>query len=248
MTYTPRPDSFTTRLDREWERLRRHPPSLRRARSWADLDPDRPWADDLAGLTDLQTLLDLTRGRGAADLRADALLCALLEIAEHDMLAGRVVIQRILPGLISRSARYRGFRDRVEPSEVVVAAAWIAIRGYDWRRRRRHVAASLVSDATFQAFRRPLRRRAATEEVRSPHEFKRIEANAGPGNATDELAMVLREASAAGVPARHVDLIRRLARSGSPGRVASECGVTPRTIRNRRDAAIGRIRAAVVSA
>lgn len=238
-----RPDSFTARLDREWEHLRRHPRSLRRARGWAG--PGDPW--DLAGLTDLNTLLDRTRGGGAADPAADALLCRLVELADDEALAGRIVIQRILPGLVARSAPYRDYRTDVDPAEVVVAAAWIALRAYDTGRRGRHVAASLISDATFQAFRRPLRRKAATEEARAPHHFGRIEARNEPANATDELVAVLREAAAAGLPARDADLLRHLVRAGSPSRVAEECGVTPRTIRNRRDAAVTRVRAVLAA-
>ncbi|MGI9646039.1 MAG: hypothetical protein ACR2O6_12095, partial [Ilumatobacteraceae bacterium] len=164
---------------------------------------------------------------------------------QHDELAGRVVIQRILPGLVTRSARYRSRRNPVDPAELSVAAAWIAVHSYDWRRRRRHVAASLISDATFQAFRRPLRLRAATEDLRSPQTFRALPAVPGPPNGIDELASVLRDAVDAGVPTHDIELIRHLARTGSPGRVARECGVTARTIRNRRDRAIARVREAL---
>ncbi len=245
MTNTPTSRAYTTSLDRDWQRLRRRPDAVRRARSWADADPGAPLACAVAALEDLQDLLDASRGRQGSDVTADRLLLELVRIAQHDQLAGRVVIQRILPGLVSRSARYRTRRTAVDPAELSVAAAWIAVRSYDWRRRRRHVAASLISDATFQAFRRPLRLMAAGEEPRSPHALKLIPAVSGPTNGADELAAVLRDALDAGVPTCDVELIRHLARTGSPGRVARECGVTLRTIRNRRDAAIARVRAAL---
>ncbi len=248
MTFTPHPHSLTAQLDREWARLRRQPRSLRRARAWTGLEPEGLRARELAELSDLQTIVDLTRGGGASDCDADAVLCRLVELAANDDLAGRIVIQRILPGLIARSARYRSHRDGIDPIEIVVAAAWIALRDYDWRRRRRHVAASLISDATFQAFRRPLRLKAATEATRPPHTFRRIEDRGWPSNATDELVLVLRTARAAGVPAPDLELIRHLVRTGSPGAVARECGVTPRTIRNRREVAIARVRAALEAA
>lgn len=243
MTFTPRPDSLPARLDREWARLRRHPRSLRVVRSWAAAEPPGPVALALTGITDLGAMIERTR-HGA---RADALLCRLIELAESEPLAGRIVIQRLLPGLIARSAPYRDYRTDLDPTEVVVAAAWIALRGYDVRRRPRHVAASLISDATFQAFRRPLRRKSATELATSPHELRTIEADPGPGCPTTHLVHVLREASAAGLPAGDVELIGRLVRAESPGCVAAHYGVTPRTIRNRRHAAIGRIRAALVA-
>ena len=130
MTNTPMARPFTDSLDREWRRLRRHPDAVRRARSWSIAIPDRVLALQVAGLDDLQDLLDITRGRGASELDADAALRALVEIAQGDQLAGRVVIQRILPGLITRSARYRTTREPVDPAEIAVAAAWIVLAAY----------------------------------------------------------------------------------------------------------------------
>ena len=245
MTNTPTSHAYTTSLDRDWQRLRRRPGALRQARAWADHHPSGPLARTVADIDDLQELLDATRGRSASALAADGLLLELVSIAQDDELAARVVIQRILPGLVSRSARYRSHRNPVDPAELSVAAAWIAVRRYDWRSRGRNVAASLISDATFQAFRRPLRLRAATEELRSPHAFKVLPSATGPASGAEELAGVLRDALDAGVPTHDIELIRHLARTGSPGRVARECGVTPRTIRNRRDRAIARVRAAL---
>lgn len=251
-----RPGHFSARLDREWEHLRRHPRTIRRARAWADSDRAGPWSAAFAGLSDLRTLLVESgggRSRGderAVDVspaRADDLLCRLISLADDDPLAGRVVIQRVLPGLVTRSAPYRDYRADIDPVEVVVAAAWIALRTYDVERRPRHVAATLISDATYQAFRRPLRRKSATEEMRPPHHFHRIEAEPGAATAIDELAGVLREAAAGGLPAGDVELIRHLVGAGSTGPVATARGVTPRTIRNRRNAAVERVRTIVAA-
>jgi hypothetical protein len=110
------------------------------------------------------------------------------------------------------------------------------------------VAASLISDATFQAFRRPLRLRSASELPCSPRTFGRLQAATGPTNAADELAGVLCEAGAAGVPAADLELLGRLVWAGSPSHVARDYGVTPRTIRNRKNAAISRVRVALDAA
>ena len=65
------------------------------------------------------------------------------ELARHDALAGRIVVQRLLPGLISAAAKYRFLSEAGDPAEEAVGAAWIAIRNYDVTRRTRHVAAAV---------------------------------------------------------------------------------------------------------
>ncbi len=126
-------------------------------------------------------------------------------------------------------------------------AAWLAIRSYDVERRRHHVAASLTSDAVFQAFRRQLRRCAASEEATAPGSFAGAAHHDGPATALDEFVTVLREARRAGVPAYDLDLLRQLVRVGSPGIVAQQRKVTPRTVRNHRDRAVDHVRTALVS-
>ena len=92
-------------------------------------------ATALDGLTDLEQIIDATGTAGAARSAAvrgsEAALLQLVVLAQHDQLAGRIVIQRLLPGLIRHAARYRSRRDDIDPAEIVVAAAWIAIRRYD---------------------------------------------------------------------------------------------------------------------
>ncbi len=173
------------------------------------------------------------------------MLLALVELARTDELAGRVVLQHLLPSLIVQARRYRSFRDRTDPVAQIVPAAWLAIRCFDVERRRRHIAASLLSDAVYQAFRRQLRVKARTEQICSPGVFASTPHHDGPSTALDEFVDVLREADRAGVPRDDLDLLRQLVRLGSPGAVAGQCQVTPRTIRNRRDRAIDHVRTAL---
>ena len=58
----------------------------------------------------------------------------------------------------------------------------------------------------------------------------------------------MNEAQAAGVPTYDLDLLRHLVRAESPSRTARERNVTPRTIRNHRDRAIGKVRQALAIA
>ena len=249
--YDPPPRSahhFTSRLDDEWQELRRQRRSLQRARAWATSAPGDSLRSVLANLTDLDDLLKAARcGRGH-DGPDNAVLLRLVEIARHDQLAGRIVIQRLLPGLIKRAAAYRSYYDDIDPAEIIVPAAWLALRTYDVDKRRHHVAASLLSDATFFAFRKQLRRLSANEIVCSPRSFLRTAAPDTPSTALEELASVVRDAQAAGVGTYDIDLIRHLVRAASPGTVARERDVTARTIRNHRARAITNVRKALAIA
>lgn len=198
----------------------------------------------VAGIEDLDAIIRATQ-RGAGD--DDRILLRLVELARHDDLAGRIVVQRLLPGLISRSMRYRNFDDDADPIEVVVPLAWLAVRTFDTERRRRHVAASLISDAVFKAFRAPLRRRSADEAIRSPERFEHVPASAAERSSFEELADVIRTARRAGVPTGDLDLLRRLVQVESATVVAHERRVTPRTIRNHRTRAVDRVRAAIAA-
>ena len=58
----------------------------------------------------------------------------------------------------------------------------------------------------------------------------------------EELAVLLADARAAGVPASDLDLLRDLVQAGSPTIVAALRQVTTRTVRNHRDRATARLR------
>lgn len=245
MTATEHTPSFATRLDDEWSRLRTARRSLRRVRTWADLTSDHPLDRLVEGIDDLDQILAATQRGSGSDGEDDLVVLRLVELARVDELAGRIVLQRLLPGLTSRSATYRSFREPGDLLDTVVPAAWMAIRTYDIERRPRHVAASLISDAVFQAFRRPLRRRSATEIVRPSRSFEAMSTQHPADIALVELAAVVRDARRRGVPARDLELIRQLVSVGSPSVVARQRQVTPRTIRNQRDRAVVHIRAAI---
>ena len=247
MPLTPRLEGagLLARLDDEWAYLRTSRRALRTARSWAHADPGHPLAAVVADLRDLDDLRLATQRGAGSEHSDDAILLALVELARGDELAGRVVLQRLLPALILRAVRYRSFHDRSDPIGQVIPAAWLAIRSYDVGRRRRHVASSLISDAVFQAFRRQLRLRSRTERVCPPSDFVPTPCHDEPATALDEFVTVLREARWAGVPAGDLDLLRQLVRVGSPSVVAQQRQVTPRTIRNHRDRAIDHVRTAL---
>ena len=236
------------RLDDDWAHLRTSRRALRTARGWALQYPGHPLAEVVSDLTDLEQIRQATQRTHHAVRRDDAILLALIERSRSDELAGRIVLQHLLPALIVHARRYRSFRQPSDPIAQIVPAAWLAICTYDVERRRHHVASSLLSDAVFQAFRRPLRQRSGTEQIVRPSAFEDTPHHDGPATAVDELVNVLRDAQHAGVPAGDLDLLRQLVRVGSPGLVAHHRNVTPRTIRNHRDRAIAHVRSALAVA
>jgi hypothetical protein len=261
MTTTPRipshrPASFRStqntsllhRLDAEWAHLRTSRRALRTARSWATRHPDHPLDALVVDIDDLDDIRRATQRRDGTERSDDAILLALVELARTDELAGRIVLQHLLPALIVHARRYRSYTDRTDPMAQLVPAAWLAIRCYDVDRRRHHVASSLISDAVFQAFRRQLRRRTLIEELTPRFDSVAAACHDGPATALDEFVTVLREARRAGVPTGDLDLLRELVRVGSPGVVAEQRKVTPRTVRNHRDRAVHHVRTALAVA
>ncbi|WP_040493795.1 hypothetical protein [Ilumatobacter nonamiensis] len=233
-----------TELDREWIRLRHRPATIRRVRRWSGDDSFERVTRSVGSLDDLVAATQPMDPATSAS--CDAILGRLVELARTDELAGRIVLQRMLPGLISRSRRWRRHAPGGDPTDVAIGAAWIAIRRFDVDRRRRHVAPALIADALWVGFRRDTRRMATTAEVPVPETM--MCDHAAPTTPTDPmvaLAATLRAADRAGVRASDLAVIRNIAAAGGPTRAATECRVTVRTIRNRRDAATRRIRRAL---
>jgi len=217
------------RLDREWRCIARDPRAVARANGWRASAP-------VAHLDEL--LAACGHGaRGQAE-EHNVVLAAIVAAAGQDDLAARVVMQRILPGLIAIARRRRSFeRDAFEE---LAGAAWVAIRRAH-PRAGAPVAANLVRDAAYRAFTAPGRRLSSTEIAVDPRTLDEepYEPRIGP---CEELATLLAEARVEGVPTADLDLFRELATVGSPGRVAARRSVTPRTIRNHRDRAAARLR------
>ncbi len=183
------------------------------------------------GFDDLDALLALAGFRTAATDDTEAVLRRLVIRAADDELAARIVLQRVLPGLLAL-VRRRQSRLGDDMLEHLVAAAWIAIRTFAPSRRPACMAAALISQADHACFCRPGRRMSTGEVTFDPARVtgmpdeRRI-------SACEELAGVIADGRAAGIPIADLDLVQRLLRTGSPGQVARDLHVTTRTIRNR---------------
>jgi hypothetical protein len=250
MTFTTRsniqPARRTTpllrQLDREWARLRRRGTTLAQVRRWTG---DSHFNGVVASVASLDDVVAATQPHAGPTGSGDEILARLIELAEHDDLAGRIVLQRIVPGLISRSRRWHQRLDAGDPTDVIVGAAWMAIRGFDTTTRTRFIAPALIADTMWIGVRRDSRHKNETEVPTTADVLRTVPAEERVADPLTALAGTMRAAARAGVPVAYLELIRGLVRAGSPSRAARDCNVTVRTIRNRRDVATAQIRSAL---
>ena len=145
--------------------------------------------------------------RGATELESDAPLLALLLLAPSEPLAGRLLLQAILPALKAQSARIAHPRVGLEELwELLLFHAWQAICCYPVAKRRRQVAANLVLQVLHDTTRElqrddPPHAAARFSDSRTPPPAP---APLGPGEA--EL-LVLAAAAAGAIAARDAELI-----------------------------------------
>jgi hypothetical protein len=225
--------SLSARLDREWEQLRHRPAVLARARSW-QVTPE-PFAS-------LDELLRLAGFRTAPSDAADEVLRRLVAIAAVEPLAARIVLQRLLPGLLA-IVRREQLRDRwFDAFDLLAAEAWLAIVSYRVDRRPTDVAARLLNDARHRAFTTPRRKRQRSREDLVPPAQLDVPRPALPGSDFEELMIVLRSARHGGLADHDLVAVRDYLADETPERIAAERGVTPRTLRNHRRHSIARIR------
>ena len=229
-----------TRLQQDWCRLCASCRHLERARTWQlPIDPVGS-LDELLG--------HIGYGRvGRTDEHHDEVLGALVDVAHHDELAARVVLQRILPGLWTltrrRAAieRERGRHGRdSEFDDEVLSTAWTVIRCFRVDRRRDHIAARMIKEIEYRTFRLPHRRQAifVPTPVMSLDRPMHDEALVDPAALLD---MMLTDAARRGLGGDDVDVLRRWGAGQPAAALADVLHVTERTIRNHRAAALRRL-------
>lgn len=224
------------RLSREWARLRTQPAALRRAATWQLVDGD---------VLDLGQILDAVGYRRTRTADAERCLRRLVLLAAEDELAGRVVIERVLPGLLAVVARRRRMYRGPDAFDELLGAAWLTIRTFNAQRRPACLAAAIISDADYRAFRSPLRRRDASTVPIAAVDAERPPLDPNP---SAELDRVFRLALAAGVPESDIELMRQLIETPTAIELADRLQVTPRTIRNRRARITDRLREVALAA
>jgi hypothetical protein len=215
-----------------------HRPSLvRKARQWGLVQVE---------FTNLDQLLVLAGHCTPATPVTEKLLRDLVILAATDDLAGRVVIQRLLPGLMALVRKHNGRSGDDQVLEELVGAAWISIRTFNPDRHPSVLAAALIGGAEHFAFKAAARRRSASEILSAPDEFvgRTVAATMTSEEEMEELLVLAR---ASGLSEEDLSFVNELLSCGSTAVMAERQGVTARTIRNRRNSVTYRLRRCITA-
>ena len=247
------------RLEREWQALNMRPAVLRRAQGggvgapFGSLDqllaaagywPSRQARLVVAGAPAAGTS---ATGPTRPGCSANEVLAQLVRAARTDDVAARVVLQRVLPGVVARARRWGSHRTggSADAFDELLSVTWTVIREFPVERRPLHVAANLLRDSEYRAFERA-NRRLLVHELTAPHLLDGPVLTGDALDATAELAEVV--AAAGMLTERELQLIELLARGCSAAEAAVALRVSERTIRNHRDVLVHRLRAAAMAA
>ncbi len=243
--------SLFARLQREWAAITDRPTVLCRVHHWGVGVGFRSLDEVVAATGFCARRIDRLAG---ADADADAacsaaandVLAKLLLAARVDDLAARVVLQRMLPGLIGTARRWGADRagGSFDAFDELLSAAWTVIREYPVERRPQHLAANLLRDSEYRAFGRSVRRMLALEPT--PTDLAELPASVEAIEPSVELAEVI--AGARLLTEHDLRLLELLVRGCSQVEVAAELEVSVRTVRNHRNAVVHRLREAALAA
>ena len=202
---TARSRSLSHRLDREWAHMALRPDVIAVVRSWGLTD--RPFAS-------LDDFLVLTGHRAEPTRAADGLLGRLVAVAASDPLATRIVLQRILPGLLAIVKVEQERNSSIDAFELLIGEAWLSIVAYRVDERPTDIAARILHDARHRAFTHGRRRRVVEEVTCAAEELSEM-----PVAVTtvpfDELVSVIGEATRRGLDAGPVEVVRDLLTHGT---------------------------------
>lgn len=231
------------RLQSEWLLLCHRPSSMRRARAW-DLGvqfSSLPQLVALAGRQPSRHVPSLSGGPGGLP-DPEELLARLVRLAAHDELAMRVVLQRLMPGLVA-AARRRVGAAQGDGFDEILAAAFTVVR-CDAGEHRPHLAARLVRSAEYHAFVRPHRRRLVQVAV-APDRLERVDTS--KVHPFDELVELL-VAAHRHLGERDLQLVRLIMSGATPPQMAEQMKVSIRTVTNHRHALVHRLREVALAA
>jgi DNA-directed RNA polymerase specialized sigma24 family protein len=230
-------------LDAEWRRLLRRELGTR----------FRVWRADDRALTrfgDPDALIAFLHRREPPDAK-DAVLLALLVRAQHEPLAGRVVLQAMLPGLKGLSARLaRSVVSFEELWQILFACLWERIVTYPVERRPSRVAANLLRDTLKRTLAELNREAKAQGHLLSEAPLDQFDdllatdaASDAEGDGRVDIEGVLRRAVVAGrVTGEEADLILATEVDGVPLAVVAErLGVSYNAVKIRRQRAEQRL-------
>lgn len=243
MTHNSARPSIVTALFAEWEHLARQRHNVKRANDWHL--PGEP-------VRHLNEILERAGfGIPTNDEALDSYLSQLVAMAKHDDLATRIVLQRILPGLVSIAVRRAPIvaHGLSGAFDSVSASAWIVIRQFPIDRRSCRVAANLLMDIEYAAFVRDGRLKSTrSEDHFSPEgllgiEFGRVRTghiDHDPVADASSLELLLHGLAAQGLSDRDVQMLRAVSQEVNSVQAAEVLGISPRSVRNRRERALSR--------
>lgn len=230
-------------LRREWAAIAADPASVAAVNGWQlttisfdDLD------DVLARCGHLG--VGQTVGESNVSDAANTMVGALLCRAITDELAARIVLHRLLPGLIA-VVRRRGNH----PGELdeLVSAAWTVIRTYNPKRQPRFFAATLLRDCEHAAFRGAGRRKWSSEAV-EPNTFSGRAAPVAEQPSADELFDLITDARRAGVlDDADLGLLEAVLSDRPAKEIAAALQISERMLRYRKAELVGRLRRVAVA-
>jgi len=206
----------------------------------------RSWELTNQPFVTLDEFLALTGHRVDSSRECDELLGRLVRVAGSDPMAARIVLQRILPGLLAIVKVEQERNPRINAFDVLVGEAWISIARYRIDTRPTDIAARILHDARHRAFTNGRRRR-VVEEVSCDAETLNEMVVLATTAPFDDLVRVIGEAKRRGLEAEAVDIVGALLTHGTAVKVAAAQQLTTRAVRYRRDHAIGRIRRLVAA-
>ncbi|MBM3828859.1 MAG: hypothetical protein FJW09_09485 [Actinobacteria bacterium] len=183
---------------------------------------------------------------------SDYYLALIQQRATTDELAARVVLQRLMPAMLSIATKRGPITDNgtIGAFEAVVSAAWAVIRRYPIARRPVHVAGNLVRDIEYAAFVRDRRLKSATTEtvvgdkvldlVGAHH--ARANGAHDPVAAAGEVEALLADLARSGLSAADIQMLRSVMHDVNSAEAAGALGINARSVRNRRASALKRAR------
>jgi len=233
-----RPNSPVARLIKEWELI-----GSRRK----EVDVVNSWQLPGKEISNLdQVLIRAGFNTARDDSKGDSYLWLLVKRAATDELAARIVLQRILPPLVS-IARRRGqiMQGGIDAAlSDVLPCAWTVIRQYPWHRRPNKVASNLVLDSEYFAFVQGNRSKKVKvfsvepklmSEIIAEPECEEFEQQASLEN-------LISIALSQGIESRHVEVLRAVANGETAAIIAKRYGIAERTARAWRAQAISELR------
>ena len=235
-------------LQAEWQRLSHCPRALKKVNAWG-LTSRTIWSlDEVLRLAGFQG--------GKCDPVADQVLASIVRRAAADDLAARIVLQRVLPPMLA-IARRRGLGHGATFDYAfghVLSHAWEIIRTYPIVRRPRKIAANIVRDIEYFAFVRGERHRpthtSLDEDIdvaelrlvsQSPSTFSSSDDLTVSTDTESEIDALLAEAVRCEVSARSLSLLQALS-TQTVEELAAKRGVSARTVRTWRSAAVSELR------